>query len=574
MPTEITLYSIHDGSLENDDTAVYSQVHDAPLASYLTDMWNLFHVGQKKSPAHPYEIYRGFIFFDTTSIPENAIILNAKLYIKVDEYWGIQQFNIVIRASAENYPHDDVELGDYLYTHYQGNYGSINTSEIHLDWPNYSCITLTSYEAIKCGAVTKIMLISENDINSQAPIDLYEMYESVGIYGVLKGENYLPYLVIEYETEVVTTEAAEVPDPVANSSYEFADGNGTITSAVNATERGFEVKHEYSGNLYGVIVHEIAGFEGDTALNGTVWEGTLIKIEHEHGDFAQGVFTLELGRWPAQFYDKLFAGESYTYRAYAVISDVTYYGEWVAFSLGNFPAGVPVGGDDISAGNPVVSIVPIEPIEPPIVPIEPEEEFPELELPEFELPEFEYPEFPPYNGSWLGQFYYRKAYTKKDLDDLRRRCRVFQDNSVEYALVLNHNAAVLQQFLNMMTEYLDADEYNTFKAVIPTQHLNELAREPLDVMDFKEIINNFIRNSIDNANNVNNNFQLIRSGLSNYAYTEDEGFKDIKITTKEVDDNNPDVDRLKKVIDKLNLEMSGNYETINHNLHVLRSILS
>ena len=117
-------------------------------------------------------------------------------------------------------------------------------------------------------------------------------------------------------TPVVTTEGADVPVPVSNPAYcEFADGNGTITSAVNATERGFEVKHEYSGDLYGVIMHEMAEFVGDTVLNGTVWEGTLIKIEHEHGDFVQGAFTLELGAFPAFFYDKLFAGESYTYRA-------------------------------------------------------------------------------------------------------------------------------------------------------------------------------------------------------------------------------------------------------------------
>jgi len=246
-----------------------------------------------------------------------------------------------------------------------------------------------------------------------------------------------------------------------------------------------------------------------------------------------------------------------------------------------YPTGEPHPKDDVSAGNPVVPIIPIEVPYEPIVPFEPpgaeiselEEEFPDLELPEFELPDFEYPEFPPYNGSWLGAFYYRKPYTKKDLDELRKKCRIFQDNSVEYALVINHNARVMQQFLNTMTEYLGADEYNTFKPIIPAQHLNALAREVLGVKDFKEIINNFISNSIDNTNNVNNNFQLIRSGLGDYTYTEDEGFKDITIRTKQVEDNNPDVEGLKKVIDNLNKEMANNYDVINHNLHVLRAIL-
>ena len=124
-----------------------------------------------------------------------------------------------------------------------------------------------------------------------------------------------------------------------------------------------------------------------------------------------------------------------------------------------------------------------------------------------------------------------------------------------------------------MTTYMGADEYNTFRPIIPAQHLNALAREPLDVNDFKAIVNNFINNSIDNTNNVNNNFRLIRDGLSDYAYAEDGGFRDIMVTTKVVEDNNPDVDGLKKVIDRLNQEMANNYTIINHNLHVLRAIL-
>ena len=117
------------------------------------------------------------------------------------------------------------------------------------------------------------------------------------------------------------------------------------------------------------------------------------------------------------------------------------------------------------------------------------------------------------------------------------------------------------------------DEYNTFKPVMPPQHLNALAREPLDVKDFKAIINDFIRNSIDNTNNVNNNFQLIKSGLSAYTYSGEGSFNNMTITTSEVNDDNPDVEGLKKVVDRLNMEAANNYQIINHNLEVLRAIL-
>jgi len=158
---------------------------------------------------------------------------------------------------------------------------------------------------------------------------------------------------------------------------------------------------------------------------------------------------------------------------------------------------------------------------------------------------------------------------------LRRKCKIFLDNSVEYALVLNHNLQVLKQFLNDMHDYIDISEYNTFKFLIPTQWANELARKYLDINDFKAIINNFIDNSINNIANVNHNFRLINGGLSEVMASDDIGMEiiPIELRTKIVEDNNPDVEGLKKVIDALSMDMSSSYETINHNLHVIRAIL-
>lgn len=355
---------------------------------------------------------------------------------------------------------------------------------------------------------------------------------------------------------VVTTEA------VSSLGIDHAKGNGTADE--ESTERGFEIKLSFSGTLYQYIEHSIAGFStGGVSLVLTTWVGTIIKIVTDTGTFAAGAFIDDLGRFPiAVFSDKLFEAETYNYRAYAIIDGTTYYGDWVEFTTNHYPSGQ--GPDDQI---PIIDIVQSDPVAVTV------DELPAIGLPEFEFPDFEYPEIPPYDGSWIGWFYYRKAFTKKDLDELRKKCRRFQDNSVEYALVLNHNSRVLQQFLNSMTDYMGADEYNTFRPIIPAQHLNELARKPLNIMGFKRIINSFVNNSIDNAGNVNNNFHLIREGLSDYVYTEDEGFTDISVTTKIVVDNNPDAERLKKVVDRLNREMANNYMTITHNLHVLRAIL-
>jgi len=343
------------------------------------------------------------------------------------------------------------------------------------------------------------------------------------------------------------------------------------------------------------------------------WQGTLIKTEKEEGNFEQGAYELVLG-YPSvlgnpsyTFDDSLFECESYTYRAYAVIGGVTYYGEWLAFDT-LCHSGQGVHEDDQLPIEEIIPSIPytepIEPFEHPFFEFPPFEwppfEWPEFEWPEFDYPKFEWPEFgvpefgvpefkwpefkwpefdypdiPPYEGSWLGAFYYRKAFTKKDLDELRRKCKIFLDNSVEYALVLNHNLQVLKQFLNDMHDYIDISEYNTFKFLIPTQWANELARKYLDINDFKAIINNFIDNSINNIANVNHNFRLINGGLSEVMASDDIGMEiiPIELRTKIVEDNNPDVEGLKKVIDALSMDMSSSYETINHNLHVIRAAL-
>lgn len=156
----------------------------------------------------------------------------------------------------------------------------------------------------------------------------------------------------------VTTQGASVPVPIPNSSYEYAEGNGTIVATggqvgvYKCKERGFEVKLEFSGSLYSHIIHSIAGFTGHAHFNfdNFKYEGTLIKTEKESGSFGEGSFSLILGSFGA-FFDKLFAGESYTYRAFATNDEGTGYGEWVAFSLGPLLLIVETPGDPPDGGH-------------------------------------------------------------------------------------------------------------------------------------------------------------------------------------------------------------------------------
>lgn len=165
-------------------------------------------------------------------------------------------------------------------------------------------------------------------------------------------------------------------------------------------------------------------------------------------------------------------------------------------------------------------------------------------------------------------FYYREPYPKRGIDELRLKCRVFLNNSVEYALVLNHNIRVLKAFMQ------DLGAFSAFRFAIPTQHLDALANQPLDLGDFKAIINNFINNNISNFMNVNYNFTLVRDGLVDYIISDDQGFMDIKVKSRIITDREPDVEMLKGTVDALSVETASNYTAIQHNLQVVKAILT
>ena len=506
-------------------------------------------------------IRRTGLYFDTSSL-DGIDIVSAILRVYV---YGTAYCGATIVNGQPTYPHNPGIAGDYLYTNYSGNGGNIpfGTSA---GWYNIE-LTEDGISWINKTGETKLFLRSDNDINVVTPT-----HSTEGV--TIRSDNtyYSPKLVITYAAEpVVTTQDATEID------YDCAMGNGNIVSSTNATERGFEVKLSFGSTLNDYIQHRIAGFLGDvTFSSATNWSGTLTKTETDTGDFAEGAYELVLG-YPSVlgnpssvFSDKLFKCESYTYRAYAIIDDVTYYGDYVAFDTlcdnGNNP------GDDISDGDPTVPIIPIEP-ESEIPPFEWEPEEDEPYPPwDWTPPEWNQPDYP--GLDWTIDFYYRKPYTKKDLDELRKKCIIYNKNSIEFALVLRHNMNVLKEFFNMMTDYMSAEEYNDFTDLIPPQRLKELYLDPLNPVDFRDMINGFIRNTVDNNIAVNRNFKLIQDGLSDYeTETDDAYFREITTSIKPLNQDNPDVERMKRLIDNLNYEVSSNFNEIMRNLEILRAKL-
>lgn len=337
----------------------------------------------------------------------------------------------------------------------------------------------------------------------------------------------------------VTTEAT------SQVGVDHAKGNGTtVIDGASLTERGFEVKLEFSGTLLEAIHYHIAGFEGNVAYaEWNTWEGTLVKTVTETGTFSEGAFIGDLGRFPqASFNDKLFAATTYDYRAYAIIDGETYFGDYVEFTTAHHPPGE--GPDDV-----ISPAVPI--IEPVLVEDELFEPW-EWDWPDIVFPDWDWPDWdiPPFDWDWDITFgrifgaFLRRLDTKKDWETLREKCIIYQENMNQFTLTVNHNTLVLKNLVNDIITYIDGDVYpSDLKLMSSSQQLTPLYLEPISPDGFKDIINDFRLKDVCNVFELNQNFKKMLNSL-NSLYEGDYSVKPISYNTREYTDIQPTAKRM------------------------------
>ncbi|MCS7124530.1 MAG: DNRLRE domain-containing protein [Candidatus Bathyarchaeota archaeon] len=112
-----------------------------------------------------YKVYRSFLKFDTSRIPDNATILSAKLYLYGE--WDQSATDFVIRIQKWT---GDTPVTTDDYNQFDGvNYddGTFNTANF-LTW-QWNVITISNFNIINKTGYTTICLRSSRDINSNTP---------------------------------------------------------------------------------------------------------------------------------------------------------------------------------------------------------------------------------------------------------------------------------------------------------------------------------------------------------------------------------------------------------------------
>ncbi len=194
MPTSKIYGEAADGFiLGSDITPIYANARSTSAACDFNG--NTGQVGQELS-LEIYGVFRSFLSFDTSNIPDDAIIITASLYVRADTDRSDDDFLVQVYryAWAE-------ALCDNREANYDGAYGGSATLEGTLRNTAHGWVSGTFYHlAVATGGInktgdTKYALVSREDVDNSAPVGEEYVYIRMADYASTTSD---PYLLIEW----------------------------------------------------------------------------------------------------------------------------------------------------------------------------------------------------------------------------------------------------------------------------------------------------------------------------------------------------------------------------------------
>jgi hypothetical protein len=159
-------YSSSDDGYNTNSSANYNTARTAASASSTTSTnINITH----QLVAATYYISRGYVYFDTSAIPDDAVITAASVYLYGKTDGSGTNFDVVIQNGQPTYPHSPLVVGDYDHTKYSSDGGSYNTSAFALEGWNTIAMNATGLTWISLTGTTKLCLRSSLDIAGTTP---------------------------------------------------------------------------------------------------------------------------------------------------------------------------------------------------------------------------------------------------------------------------------------------------------------------------------------------------------------------------------------------------------------------
>jgi hypothetical protein len=233
-PTNNYVTRAGDGSFYPTN-AYYATVHNLTTTFMYSDTGTAFRLGQRyNSGAYEYEVNRAAVYFDTSDLPDDAVISAATLSLRGYGDYSDTDFDITVTNGMPSYPHYLLDDGDYQLSLYTDGGGTLSTAG-GFSTSSYNDITLsaTGRGWINKTGDTKFMLMSNRDIAGTTPSG----YEMVYPWAYEKGVGYWPKLDITYTATIPTVETDAATDIAGTTAT--LNGEITATGGENADMWGF-----------------------------------------------------------------------------------------------------------------------------------------------------------------------------------------------------------------------------------------------------------------------------------------------------------------------------------------------
>lgn len=183
------------------DYPTYNGCWEQELATTVISTAQSLTVGQIYETAGFYRIWRGFVFFDTSSL-EGKTIVKATLRLQLDTDQSVTDFDVVIQNGQPDYPHSPMAKADYLHSLYEGDGGHIHTSEIKAGAGFEIELNAKGISWINKTGITKLCLRSSRDIAKISPIHPPSpAREQIYVSSAEDVHKFYPELVVTYQVE-------------------------------------------------------------------------------------------------------------------------------------------------------------------------------------------------------------------------------------------------------------------------------------------------------------------------------------------------------------------------------------
>ncbi|WP_334392929.1 SpvB/TcaC N-terminal domain-containing protein [Bradyrhizobium sp. AZCC 2262] len=226
-PTTVSIYAgTGDGHVIAAAKTTWALAHDASTGTSLNSTSTTFAVEADKSDnsGTRFHINRGYITFDTSSIPAGAVISAATLGLWVSAVSNTAALNLVIATSTQ-------AATSTLATADFPRVGSATSSDV-VHAPAASAtstwtLNSTGIAAINIGTSTKFSIREQHDLNNLAATNT--AVTSATFTSANGSASHRPVLVITYST---SSQAAGTPTTVQDIQYSY-DAVGNITKTIN-----------------------------------------------------------------------------------------------------------------------------------------------------------------------------------------------------------------------------------------------------------------------------------------------------------------------------------------------------